>query len=164
MRLRPSTLPSRLARKGDLMARVFRVPNHRRYFPFADYWNVVPFLLPPAFEKLLGHDPICDLWQNMHRTLDAYSVIAIIGYSMPPYDGYAYEAIGRLLINYQAGGDRTYFDQRRVPLQVITRASSDEEVCRAIPFLRPEVTKIWTEGFSHASLQWLDWGDTTETA
>jgi len=91
-------------------------------------------------------------------------VIAIIGYSMPPYDGYAYEAIGRLLINYQAGGDRPYFDQRRVPLQVITRASSDEEVCRAIPFLRPEVTKIWTEGFSHASLQWLDWGDTTETA
>src|SRR5437867_1881448 len=87
-----------------------------------------------AYDKLLGNDPIRDLWQNVHRTLDAYSVIVVIGYSMPAYDGYAYEAIGRLLINYQTGGERTYFDQRRVPLQVITRTSSDVAVFEAIPF------------------------------
>lgn len=150
-------------RGTELLTRVFRVPNHSDRFPFARSWEVVPFLLPPAYDKLLGNDPIRDLWQDMHRTLDSYSVIVVIGYSMPPYDGYAYEVLGRLLINYQAGGDRTYWDQRRVPLQIITWASSDTEVLKAIPFLRPEETRVWAAGFNRECLKWIDWGDTTET-
>jgi len=148
----------------ELLTRVFRVPNHCDYFPLAQSWEVVPFLLPPAYDKLLGSDPIRDLWQNMHQTLDSYSVIVMIGYSMPTYDGYAYEALGRLLINYQAGGARTYWDHRRVPLQIITWASSDKEVFEAIPFLMPEQTNIWTEGFNIECLNWIDWGANEESA
>jgi len=148
----------------ELLTHVFRVPNHCDYFPFAPAWEVVPFLLPPAYDKLLGSDPIRDLWQNMHRTLDSYSVIVMIGYSMPAYDGYAYEALGHLLLNYQAGGARTNWDHRRVPLQIITSASSDAEVLESIPFLIPEKTKIWTEGFNRECLKWIDWGDTIKTA
>jgi hypothetical protein len=120
---------------------------------------VVPFLLPPAYDKLLGSDPIRDLWQNMHQTQDSYSAIVVIGYSMPSYDGYAYEALGHLLINYQAGGPKTFWKQRRVPVQIITCASSKAEIYEAIPFLIPEKTKIWTEGFSTECLKWIDWGD-----
>jgi hypothetical protein len=143
----------------ELLRHIFRVPNHREYFPFALAWEVVPFLLPPAYDKLLGSDPIRDLWQNMHHTLDSYSVIVMIGYSMPEYDGYAYEALGHLLLNYQAGGPRTYWDHRRVPLQVITLASSDTEVLESIPFFKPKKTKIWIEGFNRECLKWIDWGD-----
>lgn len=142
-----------------LLARVVRVPNHARYFPFAHSWEVAPFLLPPAHDKLLGSDPIRDLWQNMHRTQDSYSAIVMVGYSMPVYDGYAYEALGRLLIDYQAGGDRTYWGQRRVPLQVITLADSEDEVFKRIPFLRRGSVRVWTNGFSLESLAWMDWGD-----
>ncbi len=144
----------------NLLARVFRVPNHRGYFPFTDKsYTVVPFLLPPAYDKILGHDPIRDLWRNMHRTLDAYSAIIVIGYSMPPYDGYAYEALGYLIASYQAGGAKTSFGDRRVPIQIITMAPSEKNVLRSIPFLKRKQTRVWHQGFNSPSLDWVDWGD-----
>lgn len=166
------SVPTELLTKGsvaeglgtNLLRHVFRVPNHSDYFPFAPAWEVMPFLLPPAYDKLLGSDPILDLWQNMHHTLDSYSVIVIIGYSMPEYDGYAYEALGHLLLSYQSGGDRTYWNHRRVPLQIITSDSSDADILERIPFLIPGKTKIWTEGFNRECLKWIDWGDTISKA
>jgi hypothetical protein len=144
----------------NLLARVFRVKDHRKYFPIiAKSYYVVPFLLPPAHDKILGHDPIRDLWQNMHRTLDAYSVIIVIGYSMPPYDGYAYEALGRLILSYQAGGAKAYFGDRRVPVQIVTLASSGNDVLESIPFLKRKRTRIWHKGFNLTSLDWIDWGE-----
>jgi hypothetical protein len=146
----------------NLLGRVFRVTNHRKYFPeiVNSYFQVVPFFLPPAYDKILGHDPIRDLWENMHRTLDGYSAIIIIGYSMPDYDGYAYEALGHLIASYQKRGSaKTYFGHRRVPVQIITLGSSKNEVLGRIPFLQRQRTRIWHKGFNFSSLNWLDWGD-----
>ena len=61
---------------------------------------MVPLILPPAYDKLLGYDAILDLWENLHRIWDVFSSIIIIGYSLPSYDSYAYEALGRLLVDY----------------------------------------------------------------
>ena len=117
----------------------------------------MPFLLPPAYDKLLGHDPIRSLWQNLHRTNDGYTAIIIIGYSMPPYDAYAYKALGHLIVNYQARGPKTWFGQRRVPVQIVTHAASRHDVLSSIPFLRDDKTRIWRKGFNIGSLEWLDW-------
>ena len=86
----------------SLLPRVFRVPNHEKHFPMEEKIgsHIVPFILPPAYDKLLGYDPILDLWENLHRTQDAYSSIVMIGYSMPSYDSYAYETLGRLFVEY----------------------------------------------------------------
>ena len=146
----------------NLLRRVFRIVNFRMYFPdlVNSYHEAVPFLLPPAYDKILGHDPIRDLWENMHRTLDGYSAIIIIGYSMPDYDGYAYEAIGHLIASYQKKGSaKTHFNHRRVPVQIITLGSSKNEVLERIPFLQRQRTRIWHKGFNSSSLNWLDWGD-----
>ena len=90
---------------NHILPRVFRVPDHKRYFPvFGKVASaIVPFILPPAHDKLLGHDPILDLWENLHRTQDAFSSIVMIGYSMPSHDSYAYESLGRLFVRYQQG-------------------------------------------------------------
>lgn len=146
---------------NNLINRIFRVINHREHFPtiLKSYTGVVPFLLPPAYDKILGHDPIRELWQNMHRTLDAYSVIVIIGYSMPSYDGYAYEALGHLISSYQLGGEETYWGDRRVPVQIITLAQSENDALSKIPFLNPNLTRVWNKGFDSPSLDWVDWGD-----
>ena len=45
--------------------------------------------------------------ENLHRTQDVFSPIVIIGYSMPPYDSYAFETFGRMLIDYQQNGSKT---------------------------------------------------------
>ena len=110
----------------QIISRVHRVPNHAAHFPLEEppVSHIVPFILPPAYDKLLGSDPIVDLWWSLHHNLDAFSSVVIIGYSFPPHDSYAYEALGHLLINYQRGGNSTGWEQRRVPIQVITLADS----------------------------------------
>ena len=104
------TVPSESLSRGrveefgsHLLPRVFRVPNHKKHFPIRDKVGsaIVPFILPPAYDKLLGHDPILDLWENLHRTGGVFSCMVMIGYSMPPFDSYAYETLGRLFYEYQ---------------------------------------------------------------
>ncbi len=144
----------------NILSRVFRVPNHSEHFPIEGGVgaNVVPFILPPAYDKLLGNVPILDLWENLHRTMDAFSSIVVIGYSIPPYDAYAYEGLGRLFIDYQRRGDKTYWGQRRVPIQLITLAESERHALQSIPFLDSLKTRVWCQGFSTDSLNWVDWG------
>ena len=78
---------------------------------------------------------------------------------MPAYDSYAYEALGSLVIGHQRGGEATQRGQRRVPIQVITKAASRNEAISGVPFLIDEKTRVWYRGFSTEALEWLDWGD-----
>jgi len=144
----------------EILSRVYRVPNHRQHFPVTPkHYMVVPFLLPPAYDKLLGNDPIRDIWRDLHRSFETYSSITFIGYSMPKYDEYAYEAFGRLILGFQHGSDTTYFGHRRVPVQVVTLAESPKDLFSDWRFLKPDKTRIWTDGFSADALNWIDWGD-----
>lgn len=144
----------------EILNRIYRVPNHRQLFPITPkHYTVVPFLLPPAYDKLLGHDPIRSVWRDMHRSFETSSSIIIIGYSMPKYDGYAYEALGRLVVDFQRGGDQTSFGHRRVPVQIVTLAESQDEIFSDLPFLLRDKTRIWTDGFGCDALEWIDWGD-----
>ena len=162
------TVPSEPLSRGQtevtfgnhILQRVFRVTNHARHFPIDDRGvsHVVPFILPPAYDKLLGYDPVLDLWENLHRTQDAYASIVVIGYSMPPHDSYAYETLGRLLVEYQQGGDTTSWEHQRAPIQLITLADSEQHALEPLPFLDPAKTRVWNQGFSTDSLDWIDWG------
>lgn len=144
-----------------ILKRIYRVPNHSQYFPIQEgrYIDLVPCILPPAYDKLLGNDAIRDLWESLHRTLDSFSSIIVIGYSMPQYDSYAYEALGKLFIDYQKGGNKTYWEQRRVPIQLVTLADSKQHALLTMPFLNPDKSRVWYQGFSQESLDWIDWGD-----
>ncbi len=113
----------------------------------------------PRNRDHLRYDPILDLWENLHRIQDAFSSIIMIGYSMPPYDSYAYETLGRLFVKYQQGGDKTYLEHRRLPIQLITLADSRQQALQGLPFLDPAKTRVWSHGFSPDSLDWIDWGD-----
>ena len=165
------TVPSEPLSRGrtevfgrNLLPRVFRVPNHNTHFPIEGNVGsaIVPFILPPTYDKLLGYDPILDLWENLHRTQDEYSSIVMLGYSMPPHDSYAYETLGRLFVQYQQGGDTTSWKHRRVPIQLITLADSTQQALECFPFLDPSKTRIWSKGFSSDSLDWIDWGNGTD--
>ena len=85
--------------------------------------------------------------------------MVIVGYSMPQYDGYAYEALGTLMVGHQRGGDITERGHRRVPIQLITKAESRSEATSALPFPLDEKTRVWHQGFSTEALDWIDWGD-----
>ena len=78
---------------------------------------------------------------------------------MPRYDSYAYETLGRLFLQYQQGGDTTYWEQRRVPIQLVTLADSEKHALKCLPFLDPAKTRVWNQGYSSDSLDWIDWGN-----
>ena len=153
--------PTEVAFGNHILPRVFRVPNHKAHFPIEGrvVSRVVPFILPPAYDKLLGYDPILDLWENFHRTQDAFSSVVVVGYSMPPYDRYAYETLGRLFVKYQQRCDTMSREHRRVPIHLITRADSRQQALESYPFLDRAKTRVWTQGFSPDSLDWIDWGN-----
>lgn len=147
----------------NIIPRVFRVPNHLKFFPLENngypFNRVVPFMLPLSHNKLLGNDAILDLWENLDYVRNELTSIVIIGYSMPEYDSYAYETIGRLCYLYQSEGRKTGRNNRRVPIQIITLAESMSSAMKDTPFLDPSQTLIWLKGFTDDSLDWLDWGD-----
>lgn len=146
---------------NQIVSRVYRVPNVSTYLPIEErpVSRVVPFILPPAYDKLLGSEPIVDLWWSLHHNYDVFSSITIIGYSFPSQDSYADEALVHLLARYQRGGRNNRWKQRRVPIQLITKAESVECALKTVPFLDPDKTNIWRHGFSLESLNWIDWGD-----
>ena len=144
-----------------MYSRVFRVPELATYLPTLSkpFWDLVPFILPPAYDKLLGHEAILDLWENLYRILVDMPSIIVIGYSMPQYDSYAYETLGRFFMSYQGQGALTRWEQTRVPIQLVTYACSKEEALNNFPFLDAESTCVWHHGFSDDALNWLDWGE-----
>ena len=147
-------------RGKNILPRVFRIRNHAEHFPIEGGSGaaVVPFILPTAHEKLLGNAPILDLWENLHRVHNEVSCIVVIGYSMPSHDTHAYEALGKLFIDYQKRTDATRWGYRRVPIQVITRNDSRQRALECVPFLDTLKTRVWHRGFSVDALKWVDWG------
>lgn len=146
-----------------LLSRVFRVSDLKKHFPLEDgsYTCVVPFILPPAYDKLLGYELVVDLWDSLHHTRDVFSSITIIGYSMPQYDSYAYEALGRLLFDYQEHSEVTYWRQRRVPVQLITKAKSKRERTEDHTVLEAGQNVFGTKDSRHVPLSgWI--GETTQ--
>lgn len=147
-------------KSNELLTRVVRVPGLKDNFVISgNPYRCAPFLLPPAHDKLLGYDPITDIWEGIHQRLQWFSGIVIIGYSFPVYDSYAYEGLGKLLLDYQRGADQKVYGQRPTPVQMITLAESQDEALRGTPFLAHDKTRVWYRGFSTESLDWLDWGD-----
>ena len=145
----------------SILKRVYRVPNHQEYFPLDSEarFRVVPFILPLSYDKLLGHEPVLDLWENLHRIQYDFSSINIIGYSMPKHDSHAYEALGHVCVEYQRNAKQNRWERTRTPIQVITLADSHAEALENMPFLDLQKTRVWNKGFSKESLEWLDWGN-----
>ena len=144
----------------EILSRVYRVPDHNKYFPIRENWyQTVPFILPLAHDKLLGYGPITDFWHSLHRAMWEVPTIILIGYSMPSHDSYAYEALGDLLGYYQLAEGETRLNQVRKPIQIVTLAESKGSALKNMPFLDPRKTRVWCEGFSEDALEWIDWGD-----
>ena len=97
-----------------------------------------------------------------HISLSPISVGCL--HQNPSYDSYAYEALGRLFVDYQQRGDTTYWEQRRVPIQLVTLDDSEEHALKSIPFLEPDKTRVWNQGFSTDSLNWIDWGNVSDNS
>ena len=144
-----------------VIPRVVRVSDYRELLYVRDELNsgfVVPFMLPLAHDKILGHEPVLDFWWSLQRVVaHETSGITMIGYSMPKHDQYAYEAISTIFMEYQKLYDTKatfMFEHTRKPIQIINKAEGVQEIMEGLPFMDPGKSRVWHGGFSPQSVRW----------
>jgi len=141
------------------LRRIHRIRNVGDYFSRGDSVTVAPLILAPSYHKLLYADPLKELWWGMDSAGSLMDTMAIVGFSLPPHDQYAVQAIYAAVRNFQ------HYDTgdliRKYPLRFVDfcqspaereklmeryrfvdwhRAEMDEDGFRpdAVPFLFPD--------------------------
>ena len=144
-----------------IIPRVVRVPDYGELLYVRDELDrgfVVPFMLPLAHDKILGHEPVLDFWWSLQRIVGhETSGITMIGYSMPKHDQYAYEAISAIFMEYQKLYDAKatfMFEHTRKPIQIINKAESAQGIIEDLPFMESSKLRMWHGGFSPQSVTW----------
>ena len=140
--------------------RIYRVRDFQELFKKAkghELHQVTPFMLPLAHDKMLGYAPVIDFWWGLQEIVRRQvNQIIIIGYSMPKHDEYAREAISTMLMEYQDQYHTApmWNSPERRPIKIITKANDERETRENLPFLEPEKSEIWTDGFTAEALGW----------
>lgn len=148
----------------ELMAQMYRVGNIRRLYEQGLSFLCAPWLLAPSTIKILYAERLRDFWYGLARGGVLNYGMAIIGYSLPPQDEYARQAIYTLVRNYQRADrwDDEAFGLRKSPL-VIVDYCPDEDRLRLFQdryrFIDWGRATLLTQGFDLEAVKAIFHGD-----
>jgi hypothetical protein len=116
-------------------------------------FRATPWLLNPSAAKILYAMKLKDFWWGLGTAGTWNLGLAIVGFSLPPQDEYARQAIYRLVKNYQ-GGEPELFGLKRSPLVLVDRKSAAEEAeyKRRYAFVDWNRTDLYRDGFDEGAL------------
>jgi len=118
-----------------------------------------PFILTPSVAKILYFDPLKYLWWGIGEAGGMNLGMAILGYSLPPHDDHARQAIYRLTDNYtRFEPDLTIAGVKKLPLRIVNLASGEEDIREfrsRYGFVDWNRTETWLDGFSRESLDFV---------
>jgi len=81
--------------------RIRRIRNIGDYLSEGDSVTVAPLILAPSYNKLLYANPLKEFWWGMDSAGSLMESMAIVGFSLPPHDQYAVQAIYAAVRNFQ---------------------------------------------------------------
>ncbi len=117
-----------------------------------------PFLLTPSHQKLLYAPTLVGFWNGLGRSGGGLGV-AIIGFSLPPHDAYALQALYGLTRNYtESWYDENHFGWLKLPLRLVDLQQSEElrsAYRERFRFVNWERAESYLDGFSERALQFL---------
>jgi len=123
------------------------------------FWQCCPLILAPSSSKLLYSRPLRPFWRGLQRIGGLDLNVGVVGYSLPPNDPYAQQAIYHVARNYQHyEPDLEFEGKRKTPFRVLDfRESPDAKAAlrERYRFLDWSRSEVWTEGLSEQSVQWL---------
>ena len=142
----------------DPMRRIYRMKNTYEYYS-QTFVPQPPFILTPSVAKILYFDPLKYLWWGIGEAGGMNLGMAILGYSLPPHDDHARQAIYRLTDNYtRFEPDLTIAGVKKLPLRIVNLASGEEEIREfrsRYGFVDWNRTETWLDGFSRESLDFV---------
>ena len=143
----------------DPLVEMFRLRNPDEIFAHQPYFTPAPWLLNPSSMKLVYANTLKDFWWGLGRAGGMNLSMAIIGFSLPPQDDYARQAIYRLARNYQ----EVYWEEERLgmrkgPLVLVDFRQSEAEQCdfkKRYGFVDWAKAHCCLDGFERETLQVL---------
>ena len=143
---------------GDPLANIYRVKNPSLLLN-RGFWECCPLILAPSHTKLFYAQPLKEFWWGLQRMGGLNLGLSVVGYSLPPYDAYARQALYHIFSNY-AGyePDLEYEGRKKRPIRILDfrpPADSGTEIRARYRFADWRRTELRLDGFSADSLEWL---------
>jgi hypothetical protein len=115
--------------------------------------------LAPSSSKLYYAQPLTEFWWGLQRAGGLNLSLGIVGYSLPPYDAYAKQAIYSMTRNFTEFEPNLSFGERKKSKLRIVDYRPDEgsvaDLRARYRFANWERTELRTDGFTDATVDWL---------
>jgi hypothetical protein len=114
----------------DPLRQMYRIREIEHLYKSRPLFLATPSLLNPSSMKILYSQMVRDFWWGLGYAGEVNFRMAIIGFSLPPQDEYARQALYRIVKNYQSiSWDKTWDSagHRKAPLLLVDFRSSAEE-------------------------------------
>lgn len=142
----------------DSLQYVYRVTDLSQLTD-AQFWQCSPLILSPSSSKILYANPIKSLWRGLQQAGGLNFGLGVVGYSLPPYDEYARQALYHLMRNYtEYEYDLEMMGLTKGPARILDYSppgSSDWKIRKNYSFMNWDRTELNTTGLSVESINWL---------
>ena len=144
--------------EGDPLTNVYRIPN---IGPLIDlgFWEWCPLILAPSQTKIVYAPTLRDFWSGMQNVGGLNLSIGVVGYSLPPVDEYARQALFHVFSNYTGYGSNLGFMGRtKTPIRILDSApqgDSGADVRVRYRFADWSRTDLRLDGFTESTIEWL---------
>lgn len=144
--------------EDDPLQYVYRVDDLSQLIG-AQFWTSSPLILSPSSSKILYANPLKSLWRGLQQAGGLNFGLGVIGYSLPPYDEYARQALYHLMRNYtEYEYDLEMMGLSKGPARIIDYSppgDSDWKIRKNYSFMNWERCEINTSGLNVGSIKWL---------
>lgn len=142
----------------DPLQYVYRV-NDLSQLTESQFWQCSPLILSPSSSKILYANPLKSLWRGLQQAGGLSFGLGVVGYSLPPYDEYARQALYHLMRNYtEYEYDLEMMGLKKGPARILDyspNGSSDWKIRKNYSFMNWDRTELNTSGVSVESINWL---------
>lgn len=140
----------------DPLMQMYSVSDIKTLYRKRIMFLATPWILAPSTVKILYAGKIKDFWDGMGQAGVLNFGLTIIGYSLPPQDEYARQAIYKLVTNYQTNyWDKEVFGKRKSPLVIVNKCT-DENSLKCLKsnyrFVDWDRAILYKDGFDNSSL------------
>ena len=141
----------------DPLIQMYRVSDMKRLYKKDIMVIATPWLFTPSTVKILYSEKIKDFWDGMGQAGVLNFGLAIIGYSLPPQDEYARQAIYNLVTNYQRNyWDKEVLGKKKSPLAIVNMCTNESTLnCLRsnYRFVDWDRAILYKQGFDDKSLE-----------
>ena len=154
----PVPLTDGLRDKNDPLTKVYRVRDigPLLHLGFLDW---CPLILAPSQVKMVYTSTLREFWFGMQKAGGLNLSICVVGYSIPPADGYVRQALYSLFSNYTGyEPDLEFMGRTKTPIRILDAASPDDsgtDIRARYRFADWSRTELRLDGFTESTLDWL---------